>query len=234
MTLPDDIAARLEGKSSLGRLGLLTHSTAGFIDPGFSGHVTLELSNVATLPILLWPGMKIGQMCFFRLSSAVRAPVRLLGVRLAVPGPARPDGVAVVAELPPDGRLSAWRARLASRPATPSCAAGTCSGCPEDVGADEVEVLAISRFAQARWEDTDVVPQPRGIMGPMTAALGIRAVGSSTTPARTLRLARLSTLTGPYRGRGRGRRQPRAADHLDAGVRAGGTAGARREAVPRR
>ena len=74
VTLPDDVAARLEGKSSLGRLGLLTHSTAGFIDPGFSGHVTLELSNVATLPILLWPGMKIGQMCFFRLSSAAEHP----------------------------------------------------------------------------------------------------------------------------------------------------------------
>jgi dCTP deaminase len=59
VTLPDDIAGRLEGKSSLGRLGLLTHSTAGWIDPGFSGHVTLELSNVATLPIKLWPGMKI-------------------------------------------------------------------------------------------------------------------------------------------------------------------------------
>ncbi|MCL2090808.1 MAG: dCTP deaminase [Micrococcales bacterium] len=69
VTLPDDIAARLEGKSSLGRLGLLTHSTAGFVDPGFSGHVTLELSNVATLPILLWPGMKVGQLCFFRLTS---------------------------------------------------------------------------------------------------------------------------------------------------------------------
>lgn len=74
VTLPDDVAARLEGKSSLGRLGLLTHSTAGFIDPGFSGHVTLELSNVATLPILLWPGMKIGQMCFFRLTSASERP----------------------------------------------------------------------------------------------------------------------------------------------------------------
>ncbi|MDR3068061.1 MAG: dCTP deaminase [Cellulomonas sp.] len=70
VTLPDDVAARLEGKSSLGRLGLLTHSTAGFVDPGFSGHVTLELSNVATLPILLWPGMKVGQLCFFRLESA--------------------------------------------------------------------------------------------------------------------------------------------------------------------
>jgi dCTP deaminase len=74
VTLSDDIAARLEGKSSLGRLGLLTHSTAGFIDPGFSGHVTLELSNVATLPIMLWPGMKIGQLCFFRLSSPAEDP----------------------------------------------------------------------------------------------------------------------------------------------------------------
>ncbi len=74
VTLPDDIAGRLEGKSSLGRLGLLTHSTAGFIDPGFSGHVTLELSNVATLPIKLWAGMKIGQLCLFRLSSPAEHP----------------------------------------------------------------------------------------------------------------------------------------------------------------
>ncbi|WP_043625379.1 dCTP deaminase [Nonomuraea candida] len=74
VTLPDDLASRLEGKSSLGRLGLLTHSTAGFIDPGFSGHVTLELSNVATLPIKLWPGMKIGQLCVFRLSSPAEHP----------------------------------------------------------------------------------------------------------------------------------------------------------------
>jgi len=72
--LPDDLAGRLEGKSSLGRLGLLTHSTAGFIDPGFSGHVTLELSNVANLPIKLWPGMKIGQLCIFRLSSPAEHP----------------------------------------------------------------------------------------------------------------------------------------------------------------
>ncbi|MCX4686895.1 dCTP deaminase [Kitasatospora purpeofusca] len=74
ITLPDDVASRLEGKSSLGRLGLLTHSTAGFIDPGFSGHVTLELSNVATLPIKLYPGMKIGQLCLFRLSSPSEHP----------------------------------------------------------------------------------------------------------------------------------------------------------------
>ncbi len=74
ISLPDDIAGRLEGKSSLGRLGLLTHSTAGFIDPGFSGHITLELSNVATLPIKLFPGMKIGQLCLFRLSSPADHP----------------------------------------------------------------------------------------------------------------------------------------------------------------
>lgn len=74
VTLADDIASRLEGKSSLGRLGLLTHSTAGFIDPGFSGHVTLELSNVATLPMKLWPGMKIGQLCMFRLTSPAEFP----------------------------------------------------------------------------------------------------------------------------------------------------------------
>jgi dCTP deaminase len=74
VTLPDDLAARVEGKSSLGRLGLLTHATAGFVDPGFRGHVTLELANVATLPIKLYPGMKIGQLCFFRLSSPAEHP----------------------------------------------------------------------------------------------------------------------------------------------------------------
>jgi dCTP deaminase len=74
ITLPDDIAGRLEGKSSLGRLGLLTHSTAGFIDPGFSGHITLELSNVANLPVKLFPGMKIGQLCLIKLSSSAENP----------------------------------------------------------------------------------------------------------------------------------------------------------------
>ena len=74
ITLPNDIAGRLEGKSSLGRLGILTHSTAGFIDPGFSGHITLELSNVANLPVTLHPGMKIGQLCLIRLSSPTEHP----------------------------------------------------------------------------------------------------------------------------------------------------------------
>lgn len=74
ISLPDDLAGRLEGKSSLGRLGLLTHSTAGFIDPGFSGHITLELSNVANLPVKLFPGMKIGQLCLIKLSSPAEHP----------------------------------------------------------------------------------------------------------------------------------------------------------------
>ena len=72
--LPDDLVARLEGKSSLGRLGLLIHSTAGFIDPGWNGHVTLELSNVANLPITIYHGMKIGQISFMQLSEAADHP----------------------------------------------------------------------------------------------------------------------------------------------------------------
>ncbi len=72
--LPDDLVARLEGKSSLGRLGLLIHSTAGFIDPGWNGHVTLELSNVANLPITIYFGMKIGQISFVQLSEPAETP----------------------------------------------------------------------------------------------------------------------------------------------------------------
>jgi dCTP deaminase len=72
--LPDDLVARLEGKSSLGRLGLLIHSTAGFIDPGWDGHVTLELSNVANLPITIYHGMKIGQLSFVQLTEAAETP----------------------------------------------------------------------------------------------------------------------------------------------------------------
>ena len=72
--LPDDLVARLEGKSSLGRLGLLIHSTAGFIDPGWDGHVTLELSNVANLPITIYPGMKIGQISFMQMTEPATTP----------------------------------------------------------------------------------------------------------------------------------------------------------------
>jgi dCTP deaminase len=74
VALPDDLVSRLEGKSSLGRLGLPIHSTAGYVDPGWDGHLTLELSNVANLPIALYQGMKIGQISFQRLSSPVEVP----------------------------------------------------------------------------------------------------------------------------------------------------------------
>jgi len=74
VVLPTDLVARLEGKSSLGRLGLLIHSTAGFVDAGWDGQLTLELSNVANLPIALYFGMKIGQISFFRMSSPVERP----------------------------------------------------------------------------------------------------------------------------------------------------------------
>ncbi len=80
LRLPQHLAARLEGKSSLGRLGLATHVTAGFIDPGFVGQLTLELSNVSTLPIVLWPGMKIGQVCFLALTSPVQHPYGTIGL----------------------------------------------------------------------------------------------------------------------------------------------------------
>ncbi len=74
VTVSPAVAVKLEGRSSLGRVGLLVHSTAGWVDPGFSGHVTLELSNVANLPVALWPGMGIGQLCVFRLSSPAVRP----------------------------------------------------------------------------------------------------------------------------------------------------------------
>lgn len=74
VTLPDDLVARLEGKSSLGRLGLLIHSTAGFVDAGFEGNLTLELSNVANLPITIYHGMPIGQISFMRMDAAVERP----------------------------------------------------------------------------------------------------------------------------------------------------------------
>jgi dCTP deaminase len=74
VSLPADLVARLEGKSSLGRLGLLIHSTAGFVDAGWDGHLTLELSNVATLPITLYPGMKIGQISFLRMTTPAAQP----------------------------------------------------------------------------------------------------------------------------------------------------------------
>jgi dCTP deaminase len=74
VAVPNDLVARVEGKSSLGRLGLVIHSTAGFIDAGFDGHVTLELANLANLPITLYPGMKIGQISFIKMTSPAENP----------------------------------------------------------------------------------------------------------------------------------------------------------------
>jgi len=74
VALPDDLVARLEGKSSLGRLGLLIHSTAGYVDPGWDGYLTLELSNVANLPITIYPGMKIGQLSFVQMTEPAETP----------------------------------------------------------------------------------------------------------------------------------------------------------------
>ena len=92
--LPDDLVARLEGKSSLGRLGLLIHSTAGYVDPGWKGKLTLELSNVATLPIALYSGMKIGQISFFEMSSPVDRPYGSAGLGSKYQGQSEPTASA--------------------------------------------------------------------------------------------------------------------------------------------
>lgn len=92
--LPDDLVARLEGKSSLGRLGLLIHSTAGYVDPGWKGTLTLELSNVATLPIALYFGMRIGQISFFRMSSPVERPYGSAGLGSKYQGQSEPTASA--------------------------------------------------------------------------------------------------------------------------------------------
>lgn len=102
--LPDDLVARLEGKSSLGRLGLLIHSTAGFIDPGWDGHVTLELSNVANLPITIYYGMKIGQVSFVRLSEPAEAPYGSAGLGSKYQGQRGPTPSRYWQNFSPQGR----------------------------------------------------------------------------------------------------------------------------------
>ena len=92
ITLPDDIVGRLEGKSSLGRMGLLIHSTAGYVDPGWKGHLTLELSNVAKLPVTLYYKMRIGQISFLRLTSAVEKPYGSEGLGSRYQGQTEPTG----------------------------------------------------------------------------------------------------------------------------------------------
>ncbi|MCH9009353.1 MAG: dCTP deaminase [Chloroflexi bacterium] len=96
--LPDDIVARLEGKSSLGRVGLLIHSTAGYVDPGWKGHLTLELSNVANLPITLYQGMKIGQISYAQLSTAADRPYGSPGLGSKYQGQLQPTASKVSEE----------------------------------------------------------------------------------------------------------------------------------------
>ena len=106
--LPDDLVARLEGKSSSGRLGLVIHSTAGFVDPGFEGNLTLELSNLANLPITIFHGMPIGQISFMRMDGSGRARLRRPRGRQQVPGTGGADRQPLLPELPseadPNGR----------------------------------------------------------------------------------------------------------------------------------
>jgi dCTP deaminase len=105
--LPDDVVARLEGKSSLGRLGLLIHSTAGYVDPGWKGKLTLELSNVAKLPIALHFGMKIGQISFLTMSSPVDRPYGSAGLGSKYQGQAEPTASAFFEDFEPGRRTDA-------------------------------------------------------------------------------------------------------------------------------
>ena len=121
--LPDDLVARLEGKSSLGRLGLLIHSTAGYVDPGWKGNLTLELSNVANLPIALYRGMKIGQISFFRMSSPVERPYGSKELGSKYQGQSSPTESAFYRDFETrspvgQGRAATTRRRLTGRPST--------------------------------------------------------------------------------------------------------------------
>ncbi len=109
--LPSDLVARLEGKSSLGRLGLLIHSTAGYVDPGWKGNLTLELSNVANLPIALYYGMRIGQISFFRMSSPVERPYGSADLGSKYQGQSEPTASAFHRDFDP-----ARRSEKATRP----------------------------------------------------------------------------------------------------------------------
>ena len=100
VTLPVDLVARLEGKSSLGRLGLLIHSTAGFVDAGWDGHLTLELSNVANLPITVYPGMKIGQISFLEMTTPADQPYGSAGLNSKYQGQWGPDPEPLRGQLP--------------------------------------------------------------------------------------------------------------------------------------
>ena len=132
--LPDDLVARLEGKSSLGRLGLLIHSTAGFIDPGWDGHVTLELSNVANLPITIYFGMKIGQLSFVQLTEPAANPYGADGLGSKYQGQRGPTPSRYWKNFAPEGtprdpRHGRHRVRGLARRARGCSGTGTRCGC---------------------------------------------------------------------------------------------------------
>jgi len=110
--LPDDIASRLDGKSSLGRLGLLIHSTAGYVDPGWKGNLTLELSNVAKLPIALYFGMRIGQISFFAMSSPVERPYGSKGLGSRYQGQSIPTASGAYREFEAERRITKGKPRV--------------------------------------------------------------------------------------------------------------------------
>jgi len=118
--LPDDLVARLEGKSSLGRLGLLIHSTAGYVDPGWKGNLTLELSNVANLPIALYYGMRIGQISFFRMSSPVERPYGTRELGSKYQGQSQPTASAFYRDFEAGRRGAPGRPGESSPSASPS------------------------------------------------------------------------------------------------------------------
>ena len=120
VALPDDLVARLEGKSSLGRLGLLIHSTAGFVDAGWDGHLTLELSNVANLPIAIYPEMKIGQISFLQMTTAAEHPYGSGASGIEVPGAARADAEPLLPELQALAVSARSRGRSPSAASSPS------------------------------------------------------------------------------------------------------------------
>ena len=170
--------------SSLGRLGLLIHSTAGFVDAGFDGHITLELANVASLPITLYPGMKIGQISFMEMTTPADAPYGLGRHRLEVPGPARPHAEPLLRELPRVARPRAGKGRGVPRlrhvsPDSPGWARRRrgkgfvyLDHHGQPLGPDE-RARCIALVIPPAWEDVWICPAPNGHI----QALGTDAAG---------------------------------------------------------
>ena len=197
VALPDDLVARLEGKSSLGRLGLLIHSTAGYVDPGWDGYLTLELENVANLPITLYPGMKIGQISFFQLTSPAETPVRVGGQQ--VPGPAGPDAEPVLPRLRQLSLLLGHGQRAGHRPHAHLHGHHRGLGPVRDAElAEDRGEVRLDRLLR----QVERAPRSRGSTGPRRAAPGCRAPAGSGCTRCGGRSTRRSTTPGPRTGSG--------------------------------